>query len=107
MPLRQARGGVRDGLPAPWRRAENDPHAITNLVARSNTHCRPHRDGRTRYDPKVLRMLSLLKNDPLSMAILTNRSHALTVQVTRDSAWASASNSLAIDSLIARQETPG
>ncbi len=46
-------------------------------------------------------MLSLLKDDPLSMAILANRSHALTVQVTRDSARTSASISLAIVSLIA------
>lgn len=74
---------VGDGLPVLCRRAiPNEPEDVVLALAENvKNYYREHCVDKTRPYPKVLQMLKLLQFRQARMAVLSNKPHALVVQV--------------------------
>jgi phosphoglycolate phosphatase len=79
------RSWIGDGLFTLCRRAvgEGDPALVATLVKSSGKHYVAHCVEQTRPYPKVLKMLDLLRARNAPMAVLSNKPHAVTVQIVR------------------------
>jgi phosphoglycolate phosphatase len=79
------RSWIGDGLLTLCRRAvgEDDPALVATLVQLSGKRYQAHCVEQTMPYPKVLKMLDLLRARNAPMAVLSNKPHAVTVQIVR------------------------
>lgn len=82
-PRESVRRWVGDGLPTLCRRAwsDADEPALAQLINRAAEAYREGCLAKTRPYDKILELLELLKRDGIATAVLSNKPHALTVQV--------------------------
>ena len=82
----RVRSWIGDGLPMLCRRAlpNTDEPAVLRLIEQTATHYRTHCVVHTQPFPNILKMLDLLRERRVPLAVLSNKPHGLTVQVMRE-----------------------